>query len=327
MPASGTLDAIQYKYFPVDRRFTMLAAIFGIANPISTCLVAFSLIPIVNYLGYYGLWIVFVPMITGYLWALNYTKKLEIKRGAYYNYPDENILEPDTAIKEEDYEYSLGDEYELFKNNCEYKSELLNKLNIITTKKNSQLNIKLIEKAITFAKKWHSTQMRKTGDKPYYFHPLAVAGMVAEYYCKTDVIIASILHDVVEDSDCTVAIIEESFNQRIAQIVDRLTKKRFIEGREVKLSLEQTLKKLQSLNDYEALFIKKMDRMHNLQTIEGLKPEKQRKMVRETNNLFIRLVSIIGDKIGIHGQLHLENEMFKLGRGILIKNKKDDLKK
>ena len=206
VPASGTLDAIQYKYFPVDRRFTMLAVIFGIANPISTCLVAFSLIPIVNYLGYYGLWIVFIPMITGYLWALNYTKKLEIKREAYYNYPDENILEPDTAIKEEDYEYNLGDEYELFKNNCEYKSELLNKLNIIATNKNRQLNIKLIEKAITFAKKWHGTQMRKTGDKPYYFHPLAVAGMVAEYYCKTDVIVAAILHDVVEDSKCTVEI-------------------------------------------------------------------------------------------------------------------------
>ena len=47
-------------------------------------------------------------------------------------------------------------------------------------------------------------------------------------------------------------IVEKEFNQRIAEMVDRLTKKRFIEGREVKLSLEQTLKKLQSLNDYEA---------------------------------------------------------------------------
>jgi (p)ppGpp synthase/HD superfamily hydrolase len=169
--------------------------------------------------------------------------------------------------------------------------------------------------------------MRKTGDHPFYFHPLAVAGMVAEHYPKTDTIIAAILHDVVEDSECTVEIVEKEFNQRIAEMVDRLTKVRFEDGKRITLTLKQTLKKLQSLNDYEALFIKKMDRIHNLQTIEGLRPGKQRKMARETNNLFVRLVSIIGDKIGIHDQLHLENEMFKLGRGILIKNKKDDLKK
>ena len=112
------------------------------------------------------------------------------------------------------------------------------------------------------------------------------------------------------------------FNFRIAQIVDRLTRNRLVNGKYIKLNLEKTLNKLIKLNDNEALFIKQMDRLHNLQTIEGLKPEKQKKMVRETNNLFIRLVSIIGDKIGVHGQLHLENKMFKLGYDTLRKHKK-----
>ena len=106
---------------------------------------------------------------------------------------------------------------------------------------NRKLNMKLIEKAIIFAKKWHGTQMRKTGDRPFYSHPLKVAEMVAEHYCKTDVIVASILHDVVEDSECTVDIIEKEFNARIAEMVDMLTNKRFENGKHIKLTFEEML--------------------------------------------------------------------------------------
>ena len=118
----------------------------------------------------------------------------------------------------------------------------------ISKQEDKKLNMKLIEKAVIFAKKWHGTKMRKTGDHPSYFHPLAVAGMVAEYYCKTDVIVAAILHDVVEDSGCDIELIKNEFNTRIAQIVDRLTKKRIEDGKKVILSFEQTIKKLQALN-------------------------------------------------------------------------------
>ena len=62
----------------------------------------------------------------------------------------------------------------------------MNKLVEFSKEENTKLNIKLIEKAVTFAKKWHGTQMRKTGDHPFYLHPLKVAEMVAERYCKTD---------------------------------------------------------------------------------------------------------------------------------------------
>ena len=99
----------------------------------------------------------------------------------------------------------------------------MNKLDELSQEKNVKLNMKLIEKAVTFAKKWHDGQMRKTGDLPFYSHPFKVAEMVAEYYCKTDVIVASILHDVVEDSECTVQLVEKKFNVRIAEIVDRVT--------------------------------------------------------------------------------------------------------
>jgi (p)ppGpp synthase/HD superfamily hydrolase len=63
-------------------------------------------------------------------------------------------------------------------------------LNEFNKEKNVKLNMKLIEKAIIFVKKWHGTQMRKTGDHPFYWHTLKVAEMVVEKYTKTDVVIA-----------------------------------------------------------------------------------------------------------------------------------------
>jgi hypothetical protein len=321
---AGTLDPIQYKYFPIEKRFTYIATTFGIANPLSKLIVAFSLIPLCDYFGHYALWIVFIPALIGYWWAINYFKKLEIKRGAYHNYPHEDFPHDDTAGKEEDYDYEdLGDEYEPFSHRCMYSTKLMNKLDEFSKEKNVKLNMKLIEKAVTFAKKWHDGQMRKTGDHPFYFHPLKVAEMVAERYCKTDVIVAAILHDTVEDSECTVGLIEEKFNARIAQIVDRLTNKRFENGKHIKLSFEETINRLQKLGDDEALFIKQMDRQHNLETIKGLSPHKQQKMAHETHNYFIKLIAIIGDRLNIHGKMRLENKMFKSCHDILKKKKND----
>ena len=65
-----------------------------------------------------------------------------------------------------------------------------------------------------------------------------------------------------------------------------------------------------------------MDRQHNLETIEGLKPHKQQKMAKETNDYFIRLIAIIGDKLNIHGNIRLENKMFKYCHNILKKKKR-----
>jgi GTP pyrophosphokinase len=183
--------------------------------------------------------------------------------------------------------------------------------------------MKLIEKAITFAKKWHGTQMRKTGEHPFYFHPLVVAEMVAEHYPKSDIIIAAILHDVVEDSECTVETVEKEFNQRIAEMVDRLTKIRFEDGKRIKLTLEQTLEKLIKIGDHEALFIKQMDRQHNLETIEGLQPHKRQKMAKETNSHFIKWIAVIGDKLGIKSKLLLENKMYNMDEKILNSKNED----
>ena len=316
-------EAIWVKYFPVEKRFIIIATTFGVSTALGTAIVSFGLPPLSKYMGHYAILVFFIPCIVGFLWGLSYLKKLEIKTGRYHNYPDEDFPHEDTAMREEDYEYEMEDEYKSFINRCEYSEALLSRLEIICREQNRKLNMKLIVKAVIFAKKWHGAQMRKTGDHPFYFHPLKVAEMVAEHYCKTDVIVASILHDVVEDSECTVDIIEKEFNIRIAEMVDRLTNKRFENGKHIKLTFEEMLDRLQSVDDIEALFIKQMDREHNLETIEGLKPEKQRKMAEESNNHFIKLLAIIGDKLGIHGKVHLENKMFNYSGSVLKKKNED----
>ena len=319
----GTINLLMWmKHFPISKRFTAVATTFGISSAIGYAIVAYGLIPLTTWFGYYGIWVLFAPAIIGFIWALSYLMKLEKASGAYDSYPDEPRIN-DTALEKGDFKYELDDEYEQFSSKCEYSVDLLNKLEALSKEQDIKLNMKVIEKAITFTKKWHSGQIRKTGEHPFYWHPLRVAEMVATYYCKTDVIVASILHDTIEDSKCTMEIIEKEFNQRIAEIVDRLTNNRFEDGVWIKLTLEQTLEKLNKLGDKEAMFIKLMDRQHNLETIKGLSPEKQKKMAQETNNHFIKWIAIIGDKLGVIEKMDLENKMYELDKKILKDNKEN----
>ena len=317
----GTINLLMWmKHFPISKRFTAVATTFGISSAIGYAIVAYGLIPLTTWFWYYGIWVLFAPAIIGFIWALSYLLKLEKSSGAYDSYPDEPRMK-DTALEEGDFKYELDGEYEQFSSKCEYSTDLLNKLEALSEEQDVKLNMKVIEKAITFTKMWHSGQMRKTGEHPFYWHPLRVAEMVATHYCKTDVIVASLLHDAIEDSECTMEIIEKEFNHRIAEIVDRLTNKRFEDGVWIKLTLEQTLEKLNKLKDVEAMFIKLMDRQHNLETIKGLSSEKQMKMAEETNNHFIKWIAIIGDKLGIIEKMDLENMMYELDKKILKDNK------
>ncbi|RST71300.1 MFS transporter [Candidatus Aquarickettsia rohweri] len=321
MPMFG-LEVSCFNYIPIHKRFSCFALLFGLSGALSFTIVSFFLVYMENYIGFYALWLVYFIILLSLNMSKNYLKKLEITRGAYYQYPNEKLPYIDTALEEGDFEYNdLGIEYEDFKNECKYSQYLLEKIKLIIQRENRDVNLKLIQKSMVFAKKWHGNAMRKSGEHPFYSHPFKVAEMVAERYLKTDVIVAAILHDVIEDSKCDLHLIEMKFNFRIAQIVDRLTNKRFKNGQYIKLTFEDTIKKLQLVEDNEALLIKKMDRMHNLETIRGLSPIKQKKMAEETNNYFIKFIAIIGDKLGISGQIYLENKMFQYCKDILLKKK------
>ena len=316
------LEVVCFKHINITTRFRVLGVSGGIASAVALGLIPVSLVFLTKYFGNYALLFVYVPLIIAFFIASNYIKQLEIDKGFYNDYPKQGFPHPDTAVKEEDYDYSVGKEFHAFKGACQYSSSLMDNLEKISTAEEITLNMKLIEKAIIFAKKFHGKQMRKTGDAPFYSHPLEVARMVAQYYCKTDVIVAAILHDVVEDSECTVALIKKEFNGRIAEMVDRLTKQRNENGEDIVLSFDQTMNRLESLEDFESAFIKKMDRSHNLATIEGLKAAKQNKMAKETSNILVKLVSVIGDKLGLNGKIHIENNISERCDLVLKSDKK-----
>jgi (p)ppGpp synthase/HD superfamily hydrolase len=166
---------------------------------------------------------------------------------------------------------------------CQYSTRLIEKLKSLDTQQ--VLDFDLINKAIYWAKKYHGEQKRKSGEA-YYTHPLEVAYMISDYKLKTDVIVASILHDIIEDTEVTVGIIFDNFGQRIAEMVDRLTRDR-PDGS--KLSIEEILNNAYNLKDKEVLLIKLFDRLHNMQTISVKILDKQIQESKETLNNFITL--------------------------------------
>ena len=204
---------------------------------------------------------------------------------------------------------------------CEFSTQLLNQLEELNKEATRKVNLKLVEKAIIFAKRWHAGQVRKTGE-PFYHHPLTVARITSEFYFKTDVLVACLLHDTIEDDEtkqCTVELIEKEFNKRIAQMVDGVTKNQKIDGVDRILTLEETLMRLHKSKDYEGLFIKDTDRVHNMDTIEGMPPEKQRKIAEETTNVLLGTVANTCEKLGIDDarKYEVEEKLFKASNKVL----------
>ena len=173
---------------------------------------------------------------------------------------------------------------------CNYSIRLIEKLKSLDTE--SVLDFEVINKAIYFAKKYHHGQLRKSGE-PFYSHPLEVAYIISDYSLKTDVIAASILHDIVEDTEVTIEMILKSFGSRIAEMVDRLTRDR-PDG--TKLSVEDILNNSYQEKDREVLLIKLFDRLHNIQTLGSISPEKVKKITKETLNFFIVTTMYMGYK-------------------------------
>ena len=171
---------------------------------------------------------------------------------------------------------------------CKYSIRLIAKLKSLDTK--NVLDFNLINKAIYFAKKYHEGQLRKSGE-PFYSHPLEVAYMVSDYNLKTDVIASSILHDIIEDTEVTAKMIHNAFGQRIAEMVDRLTRDR-PDG--TKLTVEEIINSTYKNGDKEVLLIKLIDRLHNIQTIESMSTQKIEKIIAETLTNFIASSMYLG---------------------------------
>jgi guanosine-3',5'-bis(diphosphate) 3'-pyrophosphohydrolase len=155
---------------------------------------------------------------------------------------------------------------------------------------------KLIRSAFDVAVDAHKDQRRKSGEA-YIFHPIAVAKIVAsEIGLDATSIAAALLHDVVEDTSYTLDDIERLFGETVARIVDGLTKisKMPYDG-DVSLQAENFRKMLLTLNeDIRVIIIKIADRMHNMQTMDSMPPQKQVKIASETLYIYAPMAHRIG---------------------------------
>jgi len=155
---------------------------------------------------------------------------------------------------------------------------------------------KMIRLAFDTAVDAHKDQRRKSGEA-YIFHPIAVAKIVAsEIGLDATSIIAALLHDVVEDTDYTLDDIERMFGNTVAKIVDGLTKISHLkQDKDVSLQAENFRKMLLTLNDdVRVIIIKIADRLHNMQTMESMQPDKQVKIASETLYIYAPLAHRIG---------------------------------
>ncbi len=160
----------------------------------------------------------------------------------------------------------------------------------------SKKNKVLIRKAFDLAVKAHSGQRRKSGE-PYIYHPIAVASIVAnEIGLGANSIAAALLHDVVEDTDYTFADLEELFGETITKIVNGLTKiSRMSKDQDVSIQAENYRKMLLTLHDdVRVILIKIADRLHNMQTLDSMRPEKQIKIASETIFIYAPLAHRLG---------------------------------
>lgn len=159
----------------------------------------------------------------------------------------------------------------------------------------TELQLLELDSAISFAENKHSGQKRKSGE-PYIVHPLAVAEILVEWGMDIDTVLAGVLHDTVEDTESTLEELESLFGRNVAFLVDGVTKVSQARSgmRDLKSYLPGTKDNLAKLmiavgEDVRVIIIKLADRLHNMRTLQFMSPDKQKKIARETIEVFAPL--------------------------------------
>ncbi|MCF7926043.1 MAG: bifunctional (p)ppGpp synthetase/guanosine-3',5'-bis(diphosphate) 3'-pyrophosphohydrolase [Candidatus Izimaplasma sp.] len=175
--------------------------------------------------------------------------------------------------------------------------KLLEKITYIKNKK----HLKLIKDAFLYAEKFHKGQNRKSGEE-YIVHPLNVGFILAEYQSDPETIIAGLLHDVIEDTDVTHEDISEKFSEEVAVVIEGVTKLgqyKYNGQNQEQQKLDVQAKNYQKMllamaQDIRVVIVKLADRLHNIRTLEALRPEKQLRIAKETMAIYAPLAHRLG---------------------------------
>ena len=168
---------------------------------------------------------------------------------------------------------------------------------------NPGIDDELLSRAFGFAEKAHRGQVRASGE-PYFTHPIEVAHILADMHLDPATIITALLHDVVEDTDVTLDMIQDQFTDEIANLVDGVTKLTRIEMKSDNKQAENFRKLVLAMSeDIRVLLVKLADRTHNMRTIDHIsRAEKRVRIAEETLAIFAPLAERIG-------MTHFQNEL------------------
>lgn len=160
---------------------------------------------------------------------------------------------------------------------------------------NPQADTKIVERAYNYAKNMHEGQRRKSGD-PYIIHPVEVAYIAAQLSLDVYAVSACLLHDVVEDTDCTYDDVERMFGKTVAELVDGVTKLKQIQYSSREEQQVENLRKMffAMSKDIRVIVIKLIDRLHNMRTLKYMPQEKQLRISKETLDVYAPLAHRLG---------------------------------
>lgn len=149
--------------------------------------------------------------------------------------------------------------------------------------------------AYRYAFKAHDGQTRKTGE-PYITHPVSVACILAKLHLDIPTLLAALLHDVVEDTGVASAEISEVFGKQVSELVDGLTKLDKVELQTATQAQAENFRKmlLAMSQDVRVILVKLADRLHNMQTLESMRPDKQKRIARETLDIYAPIANRLG---------------------------------
>jgi guanosine-3',5'-bis(diphosphate) 3'-pyrophosphohydrolase len=163
---------------------------------------------------------------------------------------------------------------------------------------NPEVDADYITSAIDYARKMHEGQFRASGE-PYYTHPVEVACILADMRMDPATIVTAVLHDTIEDTAATYDDIKAKFGDDVARLVDGVSKLTRIESQTVEGKQAENFRKLvlAMSEDIRVLLVKLADRLHNMRTLHSFnKPEKRRRIARET----IEIYAPLAERIGLH---------------------------
>ncbi|MGR6500674.1 bifunctional GTP diphosphokinase/guanosine-3',5'-bis pyrophosphate 3'-pyrophosphohydrolase [Shewanella sp. Koi 1] len=167
--------------------------------------------------------------------------------------------------------------------------------------------VELLKQAYQVARDAHEGQMRTSGE-PYITHPVAVARILAEMRLDHETLMAALLHDTIEDTYVTKEDLAEQFGEAVAELVEGVSKLDKLKFRDKKEAQAENFRKMMMAmtQDIRVILIKLADRTHNMRTLGALRPDKRRRIARET----LEIYAPIANRLGIH---NIKTELEDLG--------------